>query len=176
MIDFGIADYIEAKAIGEPGQRTFHLRFLGDAGQSATLKLEKEHLVGLHTGVTTILADEGSEDVSEASMGVGDFPQNADHEFSVGRVGMGFDKEPKMVVLQAEELQTADGQDLRAIRVRFTLAQGVTLVGQLEEIIGTGRPVCPLCGAPIDQGGHTCIRSNGHSRQSVPEPPDAEEP
>jgi len=175
MIEFGIAHHIEAQSTGEKGQRTFHLRILGDSDQSATLKIEKEHLVGLHTGITSILAEEGSEGESEAGTGVVHFPPTPDHEFPIGRLGMGFVQQEKMVVLELEELQTEGGQDLATIRVRFTLAQGVTLVGQLEAVITGGRPVCPLCGAAIDSAGHVCIRSNGHSQQSVPEPPDADE-
>ncbi len=30
------------------------------------------------------------------------------------------------------------------------------------------RPTCPLCGVPLDSSGHTYIRSNGHSKESVP--------
>jgi uncharacterized repeat protein (TIGR03847 family) len=175
MIDFGVANHIEARAAGDPGHRVFHLRVLGQSGHSAALKLEKEHLVGLHTGVASILADEGSDHVAEPSIGVVPYPPTADYEFPVGRAGLGFDKESRMVVLQLEELQTEEGQDLGAMQVRFTLEQGAALVRQLEEIIGAGRPVCTLCGAPIDPGGHVCIRTNGHSQQPVPRPPDADQ-
>jgi uncharacterized repeat protein (TIGR03847 family) len=176
MTDFYVADHIEVSAAGEPGRRTFHLRILGQSGQSASLKLEKEHLVGLLTGVTGLLAEQGGAGEPEASGGVASFPQTADQEFPVGSVGMGFDKDSKMVVLQLEELQTDDGQDLSAIQVRCTLAQSVSLVQQLKEIIGAGRPACPLCGAPLDSAGHVCVRSNGHSQQPIPGPPDAEQP
>jgi uncharacterized repeat protein (TIGR03847 family) len=175
MIDFGVADYIGAESTGEPGGRVFHLRIMGQGGRSAALKLEKEHLVGLHTGITKVLADEGHEGDSEESTGVG-LPTTADHEFPVGRAGMGFDREAQMIVLQLEEMQTEEDQDLNAIQVRCTPGQAVALVRQLEEIIGAGRPVCPLCGAPLTAAGHACIRSNGHSRQPVPRPPDADQP
>ena len=55
-IDFGVAKDVEARSTGEPGQRTFHLRIIGEVGQSASLKLEKQHLVGLLTGLRELLA------------------------------------------------------------------------------------------------------------------------
>ncbi|HEX5479005.1 MAG TPA: hypothetical protein VFY79_04730 [Dehalococcoidia bacterium] len=32
-----------------------------------------------------------------------------------------------------------------------------------------GRPVCPLCGLPMEPGGHACVRTNGHSKQPIPD-------
>jgi hypothetical protein len=43
------------------------------------------------------------------------------------------------------------------------------LVGQLSEIIATGRPLCLLCGVSADTGGHTCVRTNGHIQQPIPD-------
>jgi uncharacterized repeat protein (TIGR03847 family) len=31
-----------------------------------------------------------------------------------------------------------------------------------QEVVSQGRPICPLCGQPIDPEGHFCPRSNGH--------------
>ncbi|MGH2544054.1 MAG: DUF3090 family protein, partial [Ardenticatenaceae bacterium] len=33
------------------------------------------------------------------------------------------------------------------------------------EIAGQGRPLCPLCGEPMDADGHFCPRSNGHPKE-----------
>ena len=175
MIDFGIAHHIEARSSGERGQRLFHLRILGEPGKSASLKIEKEHLLGLHSGLRGILSELKYQAESEAGAGVVYFPQTPEYDFPVGHVGMGFSPAEKMVVLHLEELQTEDGQDLALLRVRFTPAQGVTLVRQLENIMNAGRPICPLCSQPVDPAGHVCIRSNGHSQEPVPEPPDADE-
>jgi len=34
------------------------------------------------------------------------------------------------------------------------------------EVVAQGRPVCPLCGQPMDPDGHFCPRANGHPRPS----------
>jgi hypothetical protein len=37
------------------------------------------------------------------------------------------------------------------------------LCRKIAEVIAGGRPICPLCGAPIEASGHVCPRSNGHA-------------
>ncbi|HEX9527258.1 MAG TPA: DUF3090 family protein, partial [Streptosporangiaceae bacterium] len=35
------------------------------------------------------------------------------------------------------------------------------------QIVSQGRPPCPLCGLPLDTGGHICPRQNGHRTGSA---------
>ncbi len=167
-IDFGVAKDVEARSTGEPGRRTFHLRIIGEAGQSASLKLEKQHLVGLLTGLHEMLAKIGHEGKPEVRAPA-DFPPTADYDFPVGSLGIGFSTEDGSVVLEAAELEAADDEEATAVRVRLTPRQGASLASQMEEIIVGGRPICPLCWAPIDPEGHVCVKSNGHSRQPIPD-------
>lgn len=168
MIDFGVAKEAEARSTGEPGQRTFHLRIIGEGGQSASLKLEKQHLVGLLTGVRRLLEQIGYAGKREVRAAA-DFPTTADYDFPVGQLGIGFSTEDGAVVIEAAELEAEDDQKATAIRVRLSPRQGEWLATQLEEIIGAGRPICPLCWTPVDPEGHVCVRSNGHSRQPIPD-------
>ncbi len=46
-------------------------------------------------------------------------------------------------------------------------AQCRAFADRAEEVIRAGRPICILCGGPIDQGGHVCPRANGHSKQPI---------
>jgi hypothetical protein len=62
-----------------------------------------------------------------------------------------------------------DDEASPTLSVRLTPEHCAALGEQLKEVIAGGRPICPLCGASIDAGGHACIRSNGHSRQPIPE-------
>ena len=59
LSDFGTAVYVEVQALGQPGQRTFYLRLLGEGNHSAALKLEKQHLLGLRTALAKILEQSG---------------------------------------------------------------------------------------------------------------------
>jgi uncharacterized repeat protein (TIGR03847 family) len=168
MIDFGVAKDVEARSSGEPGQRTFHLRIIGEGGQSAALKLEKQHLVGLLTGVRRLLEQIGYAEKPEVRAAA-EFPTTADYDFAVGNLGIGFSTEAGTIVVEAAELEAEDNQEATAIRVRLSRRQGAWLATQLEKIIAAGRPICPLCWTPIDREGHVCARSNGHSRQPIPD-------
>ena len=167
IIDFGAAKDIEAQATGQPGQRTFRLRMMGEAGQSASLKLEKELLLGLRMGLYEVLAKTSHRRKSEAA-GVVYFPPTPDYDFPVGALGLGFSD--GKIVLEVRQLEAED-QDTTVIRTQFMLEQGATLATQLDEIIAVGRPICSLCKSPIDPEGHLCIKSNGHARQPIPEEP-----
>lgn len=108
MIDFGVAQHVEARAAGNPGQRTFHLRVLGEADQSASLKLEKEHMLGLGNGLREILAQLKYEGQPEAA-GVVSFPPTPEHDFPVGRLDLGLLKSDQAIVIQAHELAERRG-------------------------------------------------------------------
>ena len=152
--------------MGNPGQRTFHLRVLGEADQSASLKLEKEHLAGLLAGLRQVQAVLKRRAQPQA----GDvlyFPPSADLVFAVGSLGLGFSKSDETFVIEARELADDTNPERTALRVRLSVGQAAKLEAQLEKIIAAGRPTCPLCGTPMDPAGHVCIRSNGHSRLPV---------
>ncbi|MEX2246462.1 MAG: DUF3090 family protein [Dehalococcoidia bacterium] len=165
--DFGIAGAVDAQAFGQPGQRTFRLRLVGAAGQSASLWLEKEQLQALSLALRQMLAQlVYAEDPPAAS--IDDFPAVADHDFRVGRMGMGFEPADRTVIVFAYEVGVEDEDD-PTLRVRFTQEQSAALGQRLDEVIAGGRPVCALCGLPVDSGGHMCVRSNGHSKQPIPD-------
>jgi uncharacterized repeat protein (TIGR03847 family) len=174
-IDFGVARGIDAQTFGQPGQRTFRLRIVGASSESASLWMEKEQLQALSIALKQMLSQlEYAAEPPPAS--AGDFPVVADHDFRVGRMGMGFNASDRTVVLYTFELGAGDGdEDEPTLRTRLTQEQSASLNAQLDEIIAGGRPVCPLCGLAMDPA-HACIRSNGHSKQPIPEEESEDEP
>jgi hypothetical protein len=72
------------------------------------------------------------------------------------------------VLLYLSDTESGE-QDDPTLVVRVTQDQCSALRGQLDSIITQGRPVCPLCHAPMDVRGHACIRANGHSTEPIPE-------
>jgi uncharacterized repeat protein (TIGR03847 family) len=167
-VELGVARGVDAQAFGQPGQRTFRLRLLGADNESASLWLEKEQLQALSLALKQMLA-QLEYDQEPPVAHAGDFPVVADHDFRVGRLGMGFHASDRTVVLYTYELGVDEDSEEPTLRVRFTQEQSSSLIRNLDEIIAGGRPVCPLCGLAIDPGGHACIRSNGHSRQAIPD-------
>jgi uncharacterized repeat protein (TIGR03847 family) len=174
-IEFGVARGIDAQSFGQPGQRTFRLRVLSANSESASLWMEKEQMQALSIALKQMLSQlEYSESPPPAS--AGDFPVVADHDFRVGRMGMGFNASDRTVVLYTFELGAGDAdEDEPTLRARLTQEQSASLSVQLDDIIAGGRPVCPLCALPMDEA-HACIRSNGHSKQPIPEEPSDDEP
>jgi len=49
-----------------------------------------------------------------------------------------------------------------AISFLFTQTQAQQLASAIAALMSAGRPVCPLCGAPLDGGPHACVKQNGH--------------
>ncbi|MDP9236030.1 MAG: DUF3090 domain-containing protein [Chloroflexota bacterium] len=175
-VDFDVARGIDAQSFGQPGQRTFRLRITGGSGESASLWMEKEQMQALSMALKQMLSQLEYHQAPPAA-DVGEFPVVAKHDFRVGRMGMGFNAADRTVVVYAFELgATDDDDDDPTLRVRLTQEQCASLGVQLDEIIVTGRPVCPLCGLPMDRGGHACVRSNGHSKQAIPDEQSDEDP
>ncbi len=166
-IDFGMARGVDAQAFGQPGQRTFHLRIVGEAGQSASLWIEKEQMQALTLALKQMLG-QLEYDAEPPPTDVGEFPVVADHDFRVGRMGMGFNPSDRTIVLFTYEIEV-EQEDEPSLRVQLTQEQCASLSAKLDDIISSGRPLCPLCGLPIDPGGHACVRANGHSKQPIPE-------
>jgi uncharacterized repeat protein (TIGR03847 family) len=167
-IELGVARGIDAQSFGQPGQRTFRLRILGAGSESASLWMEKEQMQALSIALKQMLA-QLEYDQEPPVAHVDDFPVVADHDFRVGRMGMGFNASDRTVVLYTFELGASDADEEEpSLRARLTQEQSAALGTQLDDIIAGGRPVCPLCGLAMDDN-HACIRSNGHSKQAIPE-------
>jgi uncharacterized repeat protein (TIGR03847 family) len=166
--DFGVARAIDGQAFGQPGQRTFRLRLIGGEGEAASIWLEKEQMQALSLALKQMMS-QLEYDAEPPSPAVVAFPVVPDNDFRVGRMGMGFHAADRTVVLYAFEIGADDDDDEPTLRVRLTQEQCASLGAQIDEIIAGGRPVCPLCALPIDAAGHACVRSNGHSKQPVPD-------
>jgi uncharacterized repeat protein (TIGR03847 family) len=165
-LDLGTARGVDAKAFGSPGQRTFQLRLVGATEETATLWLEKQQLQALSLALSQVLAQTGAEEAPATDLSF--FPDPPDAEVHVGRMAVGFDPADHTVVIQVHDLSTDEDADPDVL-ARISTADVAQLNTRLKEIIAGGRPTCPLCGVPLDPGGHACIRSNGHSEQPVPE-------
>ena len=78
-------------------------------------------------------------------------------------------KEDDRVLLVAEELVIEPDEDdpdpiptddPATARFRLTRGQVLAFIRQAAAIVTSGRPVCRLCGRPIDPDGHACPRLN----------------
>ena len=160
---------ITAAAVGEPGERTFYLQ-ARSSEMVVSLLLEKQQVAMLSLHVDELLERIGKS-VSAADPSVPD-PDSLDLEepvtpaFRVGQIGLGYDEARDLVLLQCEELIPEDETEeavAEPARVRLwaTRPQAFALARRGEREVAAGRPVCRMCGEPLEDG-HFCPRSNGH--------------
>ena len=161
-------DRITADAIGEPGSRVFYLQ-ARKGNRLVTLICEKEHVAGLAAAIDQVLLSLADEDpdvvvapdpVIERGM---DLEYPLDPVFRVGEVNLGFDQVSEMLVIIAYESLPED-EDAPPSVARFWASpaqmRAFSIHGQ--EVVAAGRPICAMCGQPIDPEGHFCPRRNGH--------------
>ncbi len=170
MIDFGLVDAVDAEAIGVPGQRTFRIRARVGVNR-ASLWMEKEQLAALGRAFSQVLAERSrqrgrpAEPVAE----IGEFEGDADVDLQVTRLGLDFNDESEHLVLLLDDREALERGDTPAFRMEITRPMAMALIESIPPIVGAGRPLCPLCGRPLEaDADHFCPGANGHSDEPIP--------
>jgi uncharacterized repeat protein (TIGR03847 family) len=170
LYEFDPVTFITTGCIGEPGKRVFYLQ-AQKGGEVLTLLIEKQQVEALAHGIEHFLKElqEKIPSLSEAS---GDYEARAmqlklpvDPAFRIGQLGLGYDADRDLLVIVAQEVIT-EGRDPEEVAVArlFATRSQLRAMGQFGlTLVKQGRPICPLCGQPMDPTGHFCPRSNGHA-------------
>lgn len=167
LYDLNPVTHITVGAIGAPGKRTFYLQ--GRQGMTiVTLVTEKEQVNALTRGIDELLERLGSEtklvQVNALEM---ELSQPIEPTFRIGQLGIGYDAEQKLVVLVAYELPEEENPiSVNVVRFWATAEQVRKLARHAAGIVAAGRPICVLCGRPIDPEGHFCPKRNGHGEKA----------
>lgn len=166
---------ITVNAIGEPGSRTFYLQARKGASL-VSLVAEKEQVSALCLALQQMLDELRTKQPKGANymrltMDM-DLEQPFTPEFRIGRLGLGYDEDTDLIVLVVSELLPEDMEQEEASTVRFfcSRAQIDALSRHGMEVVSKGRPLCPLCGKPMDADGNVigfCPRRNGHADEIV---------
>ena len=169
-VDFTRISRLDPEAVGEPGKRTFRIIAESDSS-TADVWLEKEQLFQLALAVHQLLATvrEGEDAAAAASAPV---EREADPltrvDFKAGRLALRHEDSLGMFIIEAHDMEAPDvldedsPPDVALWADRSTMERFADLA---LRICAAGRPLCPLCGAPMDpeeQGGHKCPRVNGN--------------
>jgi uncharacterized repeat protein (TIGR03847 family) len=158
--DLGLVSTVTADALGEPGQRRFRLTAVGPSG-SVLLWLEKGQLQGLALSIHRVLAisPEGTEDPGMSAVSA-DPPRELD--FRAGGITLEYDEVTGVFGIEAYE-QGTDEIGPPMVRLSTNRAQAGRLAEEALEVCAAGRPLCPLCNAPLGEGvRHLCPATNGH--------------
>lgn len=168
-----------AGTVGEPGERTFYLQ-AADGNRVISVALEKQQVAVLADRLEQLLDEVVAR--TGTALPASDFDaaaleQPIDEEFRVSAMGLAWDGDSGLVIIEAqapaEDADVAEQTLLEdveegpdALRVLIEPGRARAFVDRARRVIAAGRPPCPLCGLPLDPGGHICPRHNGYHRDS----------
>jgi uncharacterized repeat protein (TIGR03847 family) len=163
-------DHFTAGAIGEPGRRVFYLQ-ARQADHVVSLRLEKQQVAALGEYLAGILADLPDAEPLPLSL---ELIEPVVAEWVVGSLAVAYEEADDRILLVAEELivdedegeiegvaaDPTSGPEEATARFRLSRSQVLAFIRTAAELVTSGRPLCRLCGKPIDPDGHACPRLN----------------
>jgi uncharacterized repeat protein (TIGR03847 family) len=178
-IELDPVDGLGTGAVGEPGQRVFYLQARKERAQ-LTVQVEKEQIALLATEAVAFLdriADEYPEEPMSLPVSVAELQEPTVPLFRARLIGLGFDPERELVLIELREHSTDDDQDTDpepevaeldeadeeegfVARLYATRSQVRAMAACGAQAVAAGRPPCPLCDQPMDPAGHRCPRWN----------------
>jgi len=175
--DFDWPDRIVVGTIGRPGERTFYLQ-VRSGTRTVSIALEKQQSALLAEKIDEILDQLLTVEGNPFSVPTGTPPELVDNDpldtveedFRAGTMSLGWDPTTAQVVIEAYPLAEDDADDIddsapvsdpddvdsEMLLVRIPVGTARAFAKRTREVVGAGRPACPLCGYPVDPDGHTC--------------------
>jgi uncharacterized repeat protein (TIGR03847 family) len=160
--DIGIPDTLKVESFGFPGERTFRI-FLDNSGKNISLWIEKQQLFELAMAIKRILDivnidpkdTNDLEPLSEAK----DMPL-MNFEFTVGRLSLAHKPNSNLFVVEAYNITDNSSEEPLLAFYSFG-SQLDDLSEKAFKICAAGRPMCSLCGEPMDLELHMCSEPDG---------------
>ncbi|MCH8875187.1 MAG: DUF3090 family protein, partial [Chloroflexi bacterium] len=133
---------------------------------SCTVWLEKEQLFQLGIYLQEVVEAMSPED--KQRQGVSSEPEWSGDEISIdfkaGQMMLSHDPDSNSFRLLAyEREEEGSNEEIASVGFWISIAQAETVAADALRICSAGRPLCFLCGQPINPDGHACPRSNGHT-------------
>lgn len=170
--EFAWPDRVVVGTIGLPGARTFYLQVRAGT-QIVSIALEKQQSALLAEKIDEILDQlitvEGNPFSVPTSTPIelvdNDQLEAVQEQFRTGAMSLGWDPTTAQVVIEAypitddddnESLDEDGANEPEMLLVRMPVGTARAFAKRTREIVGAGRPTCPLCGYPIDADGHIC--------------------
>jgi uncharacterized repeat protein (TIGR03847 family) len=167
------ADYL-----GRPGERVFYIQARGGFG-SVTYLVEKQQVAVLADKLRELLvmvdpADTvaGAEPARDPALAL---MEPTEPEWRIGMMGLTYEEAEQQVLVlirsvdeQApdEEPVLEDDDDEPGVQFHLRRDQVRAFILHALAVVAEGRPLCQLCGLPMDPEGHICPASNGHRPRS----------
>ena len=170
--EFNWPERVVIGTVGRPGARTFYLQARTGA-RIVSIALEKEQSALLAQKVDEVLDQLRTVEGNRYSVPISTPVELADNDpledvqeqFRAGTIGIGWDPSTAQLIIEAHPLPEGDDLELdedpaagsEMLRVRMPVGTARAFTQRTREIVDAGRPLCTLCGHPIDPDGHTCI-------------------
>jgi uncharacterized repeat protein (TIGR03847 family) len=169
---FDWPDRVVVGTVGEPGARTFYLQ-ARDGARIVSVALEKEQSAVLAEKIVEILDGLMVAEGNPFSVPAGTpielvdndpLDQPVEPEFRTGVMSLGWDPSTAQLVIEAfpfveideDAPDSAAAEPAEMLKVRIPVGTARAFAERTLAIVGAGRPLCPLCGTPMDAGGHVC--------------------
>ncbi|MDQ0731978.1 DUF3090 domain-containing protein [Arthrobacter sp. B1I2] len=173
--EFAWPDRVVIGTTGVPGARTFYLQVRAGK-QIVSIALEKQQSAQLAEKIDEILDQlitlEGNPFSVPTSTPIelidNDQLEAVEEQFRTGAMTLGWDPATAQVVIEAYPIADADadvndesldenGAEVpEMLLVRMPVGTARAFAKRTREVVGAGRPACPLCGYPVDADGHVC--------------------
>lgn len=172
--EFDWPDRVVVGTIGPPGARTFYLQ-VRTGTQVVSVALEKQQSAQLADKIDEILDQLMTVEGNPFSVPTSTPPELVDNDqleavhehFRTGTMSLGWDPATSQIVVEAhpitdvdadgsEEAPEKDDPETEMLVVRMPVGTARAFTKRTREVVGAGRPACPLCGYPVDADGHTC--------------------
>jgi len=159
---FDVVELLSPVAMGVPGKRTFFL-IIGQKEKWVRIWLEKYLLESLAMAIDQFLLNLSREhlNLERGSLSQSDalpkgFPSA---ELEVEEIGIGLDRRMATLVFNVHGVgpKAAEHAELQCLVNRTQLEK---LAEQARKVVAAGRPICTICGNPIDPSGHICPGGN----------------
>ncbi|TJY71383.1 DUF3090 domain-containing protein [Arthrobacter sp. CAU 1506] len=171
--EFAWPDRVVVGTIGLPGARTFYLQVRAGT-QIVSIALEKQQSALLAEKIDEILdqliAVEGNPFSVPTSTPIelvdNDQLETVQEQFRTGSMTLGWDPTTAQLVIEAYAIPDVDADDealdedgadaAEMLVVRMPVGTARAFAKRTREVVDAGRPMCPLCGYPMDADGHIC--------------------
>jgi len=150
---FNEPDKIMVGVRGDVGNRLFLFQ-VREGRRLAIIKCEKIQLAALAEWIGQVVGELGRPGHLPD-----DFTLEAEYEsdFVAGDIAVSLDEEAQAIDVTMESVE-----EDATMSVRLTREWAAGLAIAIVRLVEAGRPLCPLCGGPLDPKGHDCPRTNGH--------------
>lgn len=156
--EFPEVDAFTTGTVGPKGERVFFLQATAD-GTVVSFKLEKQQVSAMAEYLGELLADIPAVDIGDAPTAP-DLVTPVEPLWIVGAMGAAYDPGTERIILMAEEISTEDDEEVdedgapagSVATFRLTPAQTLAFIERAHDILGAGRPPCPICARPLDHG------------------------